>query len=178
MINRGKLFLVTAAALFLAAGCSGTAPPGSGCRATSDCRKGLDCAGPNEPNVCGISPREGCTTDADCSGGQVCHAIYDTCSPDAVGSECGPKCGACNPGFRCNAAGACEAQPCDEGFRCPAQQRCDAAAARAMPAVHQRTQGCFNITCTTDAGCPAGKFCVNAYCQDGPGTCKEPVAVP
>jgi hypothetical protein len=81
-------------------------------------------------------------------------------------------------GFRCNASGACEPVPCDEGFACPAHQKCDPTAAHAAVPVFAGNHGCLNISCGDDSGCPAGKACVNGFCQDGAGTCREAMAVP
>lgn len=176
------------AGLALAAGCPDPAPgadagtdagAGATCRARTDCRSGYYCAGPNERRPCGVPPRQRCDDDSGC-GGDTCHAIADSCSPDGIGSECGPPCSgaSCGGGLRCSAAGACEPIPCDEGFACPSHQRCDAAAAHAPGPVHARTSGCVDIPCAGDAACPAGKACVNAVCQDGPGTCREDIPVP
>lgn len=168
--------LLLGAALELLAGCSG---PGGSCRSSRDCRSGLYCAGPNERRGCGIPPRELCTDGSSCSG-QSCHAISDPCSPDGIGSECGPPCSAasCAPGFRCSPQKACEPVPCDEGLTCPGHQRCDPAVAHAGGPVHARTSGCVDIACTADRDCPAGKACVNATCQDGAGTCREDLPIP
>jgi hypothetical protein len=43
--------------------------------------------------------------------------------------------------------------------------------------VHMRTHGCFDITCSSDAGC-GSRFCVNGVCQDAVGTCQKPMLVP
>lgn len=171
------LSVIAVLQLLLCAACSGG--PGSSCRSSGECTSGLACAGPDDPHACGIPPRQGCAATSDCQG-EVCSAIYDPCSPTGVGSECRPRCsgGSCAPGFRCNAGGACEPLPCDEGYRCPAYQRCDPAAAHAKGPVYRVTQGCVNIACTADAECPATRVCVNGFCQDGPGTCRENIAVP
>lgn len=176
--------LVTAAVLLT--GCPGTGGGGAdgggtgGCRAHKECRSGYYCAGPNERRACGVPPREQCASSTDCGAGGVCHAISDGCSPDGVGSMCGTDCTAmsCGAGFRCSAMKACEPVPCDDGFTCPSHQRCDPAVARAMGPVHARTSGCVDIACIADAGCPMGKVCVNAICQDGTGTCREDIPVP
>jgi len=153
---------------------------GDECRSEADCDSDLYCFGPNRPNVCGIPPREDCSADTDCPMGAVCHAIYDACSSDGIGSECKPLCTVdnCGPDFRCNAMGACEPLPCDEGFTCPDRQTCDPAVAHASVAMHARSTGCVNIVCTTDSACPSGKFCVTGTCQDGLGTCGEEMIVP
>ncbi len=154
---------------------------GDSCRAKDDCDSDLYCRGPNQPNVCGVPPREFCASDPDCPMGTVCHAIWDGCSSDAIGSECNPPCtsNSCGPDFRCNAGGTCESIPCDEGFTCPTWQKCDPLVAHdASLPIHARTSGCVNITCTDDTACPSGKVCVTGYCQDGLGACVEDIAVP
>ncbi len=127
---------------------------------------------------CGIPPQQQCATSTDCPSGEVCHAIYDNCSPTGTGSLCGPKCGACNTGFRCNAMGACEPLPCNQGYICASYQRCDPPPSPPTGPVYDQTQGCVSITCAADANCPAGLFCVNSICQTAPGTCKQEIAVP
>lgn len=156
------------------AGCEGV-----GCHRSSDCTSGLTCVGPNDPRGCGVPPRQQCAATSDCSGGEVCFAIYDSCSPQGVGSECRAKCsGSCEPGFRCNPAGACEPLPCDEGYKCPSHQRCDPAAAHASGPVFQLTQGCVNVTCTADSECAAAQSCVNGFCQQALGSCQKVYPVP
>lgn len=173
----GLVGLLGVLGLWGVGGCSG---PGGSCRSLKDCRSGLYCDGPNEPTVCGIPPREQCADSSGCGGGEVCHAISDSCSRDGIGSLCGPPCtaGSCGPGLRCGTGAACEPVPCDEGFTCPGHQRCDPAVAHAMGPVHARTSGCVDITCAADTTCPTGKVCVNAICQDSPGTCREDIPVP
>jgi hypothetical protein len=167
------------------AACSGGGVLGGGdgdaCRTDDDCSGDLYCRGPNQPNVCGVPPRELCVTDMDCPMGTLCHSIWDGCSTDAIGSECKPPCTAdnCGPDFRCNANGACEPIPCDEGFSCPERQTCNAMIAHDMTLpMHARSSGCVNIMCSDDQACPAGKVCVTGYCQDGQGSCREDIAVP
>ena len=165
--------LVTASTL-LAAACGGS---GASCRNNSDCASGLFCAGPNGPPSCGIPPQQGCMDTSNCPMGEVCHAVFDACSASGLGSQCGPPCGACGTGLRCNAQGACEAIPCDQGFACASFQFCDPVAAHATGPVYQITHGCGSA-CTEDAACPAGAVCVNGSCQSGPGQCEHSVAVP
>jgi len=116
---------------------------GDSCRTDDDCSGDLYCAGPNQPNACGIPPRELCASDADCAMGMVCHAVYDPCSADNIGSECNAPCTAnsCGPDFRCNAGGACEPIPCDEGFTCPDRQKCDTDGAHRSGPRFTRTGG-------------------------------------
>lgn len=150
------------------------------CRDHEECSGELYCAGPNDPNVCGIPPREGCAGDQDCDPASRCHAIPDACSPDGVGSECRPPCvaGECFEGFRCNADGACEAIPCDEGFACPAYQACDPSVPNGAGPVYNRTQGCITVPCQDDSVCPSDGACVNGSCQSGPGSCQMVQIVP
>ncbi len=177
-MKRFPNFSGTAVALALLslslAGCAGAT-----CHRDGDCGSGLSCSGPDDPRPCGIPPRQQCAASSDCSGGQVCSAIYDACSPQGVGSECRPKCdGVCEPGFRCNPAGACEPLPCDQGYQCPSQKRCDPSAVQATGPVFQLTHGCMNVACTTDSECAATQSCVNGFCQQGPGSCQKVYAVP
>ncbi len=155
---------------------------GDSCRNDTDCGTDLYCYGPNLGNVCGMPPREFCATDTDCFMNGVCHAVWDGCSTDSIGSECKPPCiddMGCGPDYRCNASGACEPRACDEGITCPDRQKCDAAIAHdtSLP-MHARSSGCVNIDCADDGACPSGKSCVQGYCQDGLGTCREVMIVP
>ena len=174
--------------VLVVAACSGTARSrdgggngdvGAPCHGGGDCSADLACAGVNDPQVCGIPPREGCATDADC-GGDRCHAVDDPCSPDGIGSECRPACdlidGICGPGFTCD-AGACVAIRCDAGFACEGREVCDPSRITATTPVFDRNHACFPVTCADDSAC-AGRFCVNGTCQDTLGSCEIPVAVP
>lgn len=153
---------------------------GDACRAHADCDDELYCKGPSEPQVCGIPPREGCADDSEC-GGERCHAIFDPCSPDGQGSECGPPCAGalgCGNGFHCE-AGACVASPCTQAGAPPCRpwEACDPGRIPAGAPVHARTNGCFAIACTNDD--PCGDFtCVNGTCQEVAGTCREVEIVP
>lgn len=162
-----------------ACGCGGGGT-GSACHADADCAAELACAGPNDRQACGIPPREECTSDADCTGvSGRCHLIGDPCSADGFGSQCRPACtgdAACGVGLRCD-AGACVAIACNAGFACANREVCDPARITAATPVYDRHHGCFPIACSSDGEC-AGLSCVNGRCQDGPGTCVVPVAVP
>jgi hypothetical protein len=84
----------------------------------------------------------------------------------------------CNPGFRCNATGACEPIPCDQGTTCPSYQQCDAAVAHDTSGpVYTHTDGCVNVSCSSDAGCSSEEACVNGFCQTAVGTCEVVVPV-
>jgi len=188
---RSWLLIIIGLILLLCSGlvaCDNDGAPGDGdgnneigdsCAATADCVDGLACAGPDDPQACGIPPREGCSSDDDCTEPSVCHAIYDSCSPDGQGSECGPACsaGSCGEGFRCGASGACEAIPCEAGD-CAETESCDPVFDAQTP-VYDHTSGCRPIACTPDAdACPGTTVCVNARCQSDFGQCAEPIAVP
>lgn len=170
--------LLPAAAIALLAGCDG-ADVGDSCAARDDCASDQYCAGPDEPQVCGIPPREDCASDADCGPDQACHAISDVCSSDGQGSTCGPPCTAnsCNPGFRCGAGGGCEAIPCDESGGCAAFETCDPGFDAATP-VYSRTAGCRAIACGADAPCADPNVCVNGRCQSAAGSCALDLPVP
>jgi len=160
----------------------GSGGAGSDCRSSADCGDGLGCSGAGDPQVCGIAPREACATDLDCSPtNDRCHAIFDSCSFDGIGSECRAACTAdldCGGAgvFRCD-AGACIAITCDQGFSCGAREVCDVTRITSNTPIYDRHHGCFAVTCSTDAECGDG-FCVNGSCQDALGTCVEPMLVP
>jgi hypothetical protein len=165
------------------AGCTaGSAPTGDDddCASIADCADGEECLGPNAPQVCGIGPQEGCASSADCGTGTACHAVPDDCSPDGIGSQCGAPCDAayqgCAEDFTCT-DGACVADSCADGFPCPSHQACDPSTSGVETPVYDHTHGCVDMTCADDGGCPLGA-CVNGICQDGPGSCVVPVAVP
>lgn len=167
--------------LAVVAGSSGcTGDEGSECRATRECRDPLECAGPDEPQVCGIPARELCNSDADCLDGTPCHAIADPCSADGVGSECLPSCneGGCGEGFSCDLErGACVAITCAQGWTCASFETCEPAVDPDTP-VHAQAHGCVAIACGSDEACASGDACVNGVCQSGPGACVMAQAVP
>src|SRR5688572_13677075 len=79
---------------------------GDECRSSEDCSGELGCSGANDGPVCGIPPRQDCSSNADCFDGNVCHAISDPCSATGIGSECGPPCidgQGCQGSFNCDA---------------------------------------------------------------------------
>jgi hypothetical protein len=153
---------------------------GADCHSTDDCTVSLECAGADDPPVCGVAPREGCADDSNCPG-QRCHAIEDGCSADGIGSECrdacttDPECG--GAGFRCD-AGACVAVTCEnDQFQCAPREVCDPSRITASTPVFDRTHACFPVTCAIDGDCN-GRVCVNGTCQDDLGTCVKPMLVP
>jgi hypothetical protein len=162
----------------LLAACSGHGS-GASCSDSTDCSGELECAGPNDPHVCGIPPREECPNDSGCQMPMRCHAIADGCSPDGIGSECRQACTndfECGAGFRC-ATGACVAVLCNAGATCAPRQVCDPSRITAITPVFDRTAGCFEVTCADGSTCN-GRFCVNGTCQDSPGTCRTVMQVP
>ena len=171
-----RLALIALLLPFALVGCS--ANEGDSCASHDDCGNELFCAGPDDPQVCGIAPRTDCSSDADCAQGDACHAIYDVCSADSQGSECGAPCTAnsCQPGFTCSAAGACKAIVCGE-ISCGPLGVCDPTFVANTP-VYDQTDGCREIACGDDGDCPAVGQCVNGVCQSGAGSCREAVAVP
>lgn len=188
---RSWILIVLGLGLLLCSGlaaCDSDGAPGDGdgnneigdaCASRADCADGLECAGPDDPQVCGIPPREGCVSDDDCTAPNVCHAISDTCSPDGQGSECRMPCstGSCESGFRCGVSGACEAIPCEAGD-CAEFDTCDPEFDEQTP-VFDHTSGCRHITCDPAAdSCPGTTECVNGRCQSDFGQCAEPMLVP
>jgi hypothetical protein len=172
---RRSLIIALLTTLF---GCSNNTV-GDTCSRSADCASGLECAGPDDFVGCGIAPQHQCSTTADCGTGEVCHAIYDSCSDSGVGSHCGPACTAtsCDAGFRCNASGACEPTPCGAANPCAAPRVCGAATGGAGP-VYTETHGCVAVSCASDHDCAANEACVNGSCQTGPGSCMRPIAIP
>ena len=159
--------------------CGNSGGSGSECHESADCAMGLECSGPDDGPVCGIGPREGCVNDANCTGGQRCGAIADTCSQDGVGSECKNACTVaadCGEGFRCD-AGACAAVLCDAGYTCPSHQRCNPGVITGTTPMYDRHHGCVDVPCTSDVACGTD-VCVNGICQTGLGACVMPMAVP
>jgi hypothetical protein len=147
------------------------------CRGNADCTvAGFSCYGPEDPQ-CGIPPQEECAGDGDCNKGETCHAIADGCSPDGVGSACGPACSAgdCDDGFECT-EGRCLPVACGAGgVECSASQLCDPGSIDPQGPVHAITHGCTAIACQNDDPCPPSTVCVNGRCQVGLGTCSPPV---
>jgi len=148
-----------------------------GCHDSSVCGPSEGCIGPEDIN-CGIPPQEQCFSNADCPGGDVCHSIPDSCSPDHVGSQCGPACAQdsdCGDGFACGSGGSCAPLACDTpGSGCLPSQTCDPASIDPSAPASQRTTGCQKITCQSDGMCPTSTVCVNGYCQTGLGVCMPP----
>ena len=167
-------------ALVVSLALAGCGFEGTSCSDHDECNGDLFCAGPNDPQVCGIPGMEFCTGDQDCDPSQRCFATPDPCSPDGIGSECSAPCeaGGCYPGFRCNATGACEAVPCDDGYACEPYQTCDPSIPNGDGPVYDRTQGCVAITCQGGGDCPADTACVNGSCASGPGSCQAVQLVP
>lgn len=148
---------------------------GDACGGQSDCASGLTCVGPDDGPACGIGPQQACANDQGCPSGEHCHAIADPCSQTGVGSTCGAACTAtsCDPGFRCNATGACEPIPCDDGATCPSYQQCDPTAAQDTSGpVYMHTDGCIDVSCSSNGGCSADEACVNGFCQTSIGVCE------
>jgi hypothetical protein len=163
-------------------GAGGTGGTGgtSGCHDSSVCQDFESCVGP-EDVACGIPPQEECFLSTDCQmqNGFVCHSMFDSCSPDHVGSSCGPVCNQdadCGTNFVCSLVGSCAPAPCDApGMGCLPSQTCDPSTIDPAAAAPDRTNGCVKIGCQTDDTCPNSTVCVNAYCQTGLGTCLPPV---
>lgn len=158
-------------------GCAADEECGSGeiCDlATGDCVPGLDCTqNASLCNFCG-DPAADCgfgLAPAYCSDAGVCRRAQlacGACSDDSQCAEsnsglpsrcidgfCAPGCGACPPGFRCDAGGCvpvggpgqCEgAITCRDGESCPDGQTCSGL-------------GVCLALCDADADCPAGQIC-------------------
>lgn len=171
-------WILTLAIAAATGACDGT--PVEPCHTADDCASGLSCAGPNDRQVCGVPPREQCTDDSQCTGGDRCHVVLDACSPDGFGSECRSPCTetTCGAGLRCE-AGACIAIRCDEpaGTPCPEPEVCWPWRITPTTPVYDRSDACFAIECTSDSGC--GDYpCVNGICQIALGVCRVPELVP
>lgn len=148
-----------------------------GCRSSNECPPDEGCVGP-EDTFCGIPPQEECLSSADCAAGDICHSMFDGCSPDGVGSRCGAPCtqdSECGDAkLVCGPDGSCAPMACDvPGAECLTTQTCDAASIDPNAAPSERTDGCKNVACQSDAGCSSGA-CVNGYCQTGVGACMPP----
>lgn len=192
MIRLTSLSPVAALALLFSMGCGDDggspvdapvaidAPVAAGCRDSAGCPLDEGCVGPND-TVCGVPPQEQCASSADCPNGDTCHAMYDSCSPDGVGSMCAPACTpgeVCGDGFVCNADGACMPVACDDpAYDCRGSEVCDPGSIDLTGPVHAVTHGCTIVACAgdDDTPCPGDSVCVNNYCQDGLGTCSPPV---
>ncbi|TNE86902.1 MAG: hypothetical protein EP330_20045 [Deltaproteobacteria bacterium] len=166
------------ALLVLLAGC-GNAPRIDNCGGDDECRNGEYCAAPNDPAVCGIPPQEACGGDSDCTEGS-CHAIFDSCSPDQVGSTCDAACvldDDCGSGFECGPTGGCQPVSCvDDPSVCAAHEVCEADQVIQSGAPHAMFDGCVQPTCDTDDDCSGA--CVDGLCHSGPGVCVPDQAVP
>lgn len=176
--DRSPLILPVLTAALAISACGGGS--GDSCSDHSDCAGSLYCAGPDDPNVCGIPGMEFCVDHQDCDPSMRCFAVPDVCSPDGIGSECRIPCqtDGCLPGFYCDANQACAAIACDEGFACQPYQTCDPSIPHGDGPVYDRTHGCVAVTCQNDADCPAATACVNGTCHSGQGTCREVQIVP
>jgi hypothetical protein len=176
-ILMGVVFLVACGG---GVGGGGVGENGDECRSTSECGDELACAGVNDGPVCGIPPTEECRTDDDCpDDGSLCHAVFDPCSRDFVGSRCQAPCNDstdCGEGFTCD-AGHCAARSCDDGFACEAREECDPTRIASATPMFDQHHGCFAVECNSDDVC-GERFCVNGICQDQVGACVVPMAVP
>ncbi|MFN0252742.1 MAG: hypothetical protein ACKV2T_38060 [Kofleriaceae bacterium] len=178
-MKRFRIMLVVVAAC--GGGLGGGGGAGDECRSTANCDEELECSGPNDGPVCGVPAQEGCRSDLDCNvAGDACHAIFDPCSGDGIGSQCREPCvndGDCGgPSFTCD-VGNCVARRCDAGFACQDREECDPVRIALTAPVFDQHHGCFAVACTLDDEC-GERFCVNGTCQDTAGTCVEPMLVP
>jgi hypothetical protein len=156
--------------LLLAVACGGT-KEGEVCSLDEECASGLYCAAPNDPASCTIPSREECDDASECSDG-ACHAVFDSCSDDTVGSACGADCAVegCSPGFSCGDDGNCVPTSCvDDPSVCGSHESCDAGLVVQSGPPHAMSDGCTQNTCTSDADC--ADFCVDGLCHTGPGVC-------
>jgi hypothetical protein len=144
------------------------------CQSRDECGGGSLCFGPDEP-FCGAHPLEDCDSDEQCPDG-VCHAIFDGCSADGIGSTCGAACTSesCGDGFTCTDGGHCRPTACGDAFMCRASEECDPSSIEAAGPVHAITHGCVAIACTNDDPCSGASRCVNGRCQSGLGHCAPP----
>jgi hypothetical protein len=105
----------------------------------------------------GTTNGDSCHTASECGFDDCCMGPND---PD-------PECGI-------GAEQACQPIPCDQGARCPSYQRCDPGAAVTSGLVFTDSDGCVDVTCTSDNDCPSDEACVNSYCQTAVGVCTGP----
>ncbi len=175
MRRRLLLAVLVSGALLVQACVDGQA--GDACSSSSDCASGLGCAGPDDPPVCGIPARRECVAGT-CLAGDRCHAIFDPCSPNGIGSECGAPCvgeQSCTADLEC-VDGACLPVSCAAGFECAAHEVCQAPSEPFSP---EQGHGCRTQPCADDSPCQGADLaCVNGACQTGPGSCVAEVQVP
>ncbi|MGE0785743.1 MAG: hypothetical protein AB7S26_08645 [Sandaracinaceae bacterium] len=111
---------------------------------------------PGAPPFCGRT----CESDPDCGADRICVEVPTAgCSP--LPTECRDACAVsgCGAGYRCEASGRCERIPCDEaGGECGANRHCEAPT-------------CVQDTCTVDADCATGPYCVRGLCEATVGSC-------
>ncbi|MFK7986350.1 MAG: hypothetical protein AB8I08_09990 [Sandaracinaceae bacterium] len=142
------------------------------CRSDDDCVSGEDgvfpeCYAPGQRAPGGApigDPERLCEDNEECAGDTVCTpyrnefgltntACRAPCSADSCEGE----------DDRCGSEGLCEPIPCDEGFVCPEHTACDPDAAG---------HGCVRDSCSSDADCDSGGFCVLERCYSSIGTCQ------
>lgn len=139
-----------------------------GCTTAADCRPGYECSGLMAfPTRLVCNPA--CTSDDQCSAGNVCNAALGTCDvpfdPDALGGECSRFRGGCEGGS-CLAErelgfprGYCAYTGCTVGddTTCPTGGACSPTAAGGGV--------CFDA-CATDSDCRGGYACRNVVPSD------------
>lgn len=128
---------------------------GTGCKADTDCPKGLACVNGTCEAQAQCDASRPCPPDAVCKNGQ-CVPVDPVCK---AASDC-PEGQYCIDG-RCQYA----QNDCKQDSDCPAGWRCELAC---LPCVGCECLGrCVpgGTGCGTDQACPAGQACVNGVCQ-------------
>jgi hypothetical protein len=134
------------------------------CHDVSECTAAMLCQAPGESLGCGVCQQGSalCVADSDCPTWAICQPLPCACTPGAT--ECVAGCPAtpCAIGESCDfTAHRCHPLPCTSSNDCPRAFACAAGA-------------CARKTCSGDADCGSGAWCVKGSCYDSLGQCGYP----